>query len=67
MSAHDRAAINHAHRFTLVVTRVAHGCLQSQEFPRLTRREVEAEKAFQRECYSYPGSPYAVSFEVEVG
>lgn len=49
MSVHDRAAANYARRFTLTVTRYAHGCMQTFEFDRLTQSGVEAEKKHQQE------------------
>lgn len=67
MSAHDRAAANHARRFTLTVCKSDWQCSQSWEIPRLTAAEVEAEKAHCRELYVYPGSPYTLGFDVEVG
>jgi len=63
MSAHDRAAIRIAHRFTLTVSRYKDGCSQHCEFAGLTGTQVEAEKALQLECWPN----HQVSFEVEVG
>jgi hypothetical protein len=65
MSAHDRAAVLHARRFTLTVCKSDPGAVQSWEISRLTEREVETQKAYYRELYVYPGSPYALGFDVE--
>lgn len=61
MSAHDRAAARHAHRFCLTVSRYRDGCSQHVEFHGLTQSEVEAEKALQLECWAN----HQVSFEVD--
>lgn len=65
MSAHDRAAVRNARRFTLTVTKSDPGAVQSWDVSNLTAREVETEKAHYRECYVYEGSPYTLGFEVE--
>jgi len=61
MSAHDRAAANHARRFTLTAIRCSDGCMQTREWTRLTESEVEAQKADYRACW--PSDD--VSFDVE--
>lgn len=63
MSAHDRAAANHARqRFTLTVMKSSDGCMSTREFPGLTQAEVEEEQAYQRLTVS--GSQ-AIDFDVE--
>jgi hypothetical protein len=61
MSAHDRAAVRHARRFCLTVSRYYDGCSQHVEFHGLTQSEVKAEKAYQLECWP----SHQVSFEVD--
>lgn len=52
MSAHDRAAANHARRFTLGVSWCDDQCSQSWEIPRLTAAEVEDEKRHYSQMYA---------------
>lgn len=65
MSAHDRAAVLHAHRFTLTVTKTDSGAVQDWVIAGLTERQINAKKAYYRELYAYPGSPYTIHFDVE--
>lgn len=63
ISAHDRAAANHARRFTLTVCKSDDHCSQSWDESRLTQAEVEARKSYYRTLYA--GSPFTLGFDVE--
>ena len=61
MSAHDRAAVRYARRFTLTVCLYSRGCAQYLTYEGLTERGVEDEKRLQLSIL--PGG-YQISFEV---